>query len=228
MTTRIWFENDAIQVDGLEAQAARSLYTVLDGDRVHVFTLSGVRLSQLRFDQYAKKDGTGFASATAAKAYLDGELAKTATPAWDVITGKPSTFPPSAHTHAWTEITGKPSTFPPSAHTHLWADITDKPTAFPPAAHTHSGLLQYIGDINVAETLLVSLAVGMKRKAFTLAGVAVGDKLAFVATGAPTSGCEAVNVYPAGANSVSVGYYTPLLAIGASYSMPISVYRIMP
>lgn len=75
--TRIWFENDAIQVDGLEAQAARSLYTVLDSDRVHVFTLSGWRLLQLRYDQYARKDGSGFASATEAKAYLDAEFGKT-------------------------------------------------------------------------------------------------------------------------------------------------------
>lgn len=207
--TRIWFENDAIQVDGLEAQPARSLYAVLDNDRVHVFTLSDGRLAQLRFDQYARKDGSGFASAAAVKSYLDVEFAKAPAPAWDAITGKPSTFPPSAHTHAWTEITGKPTTFPPSAH-------------------SHSGLLQYIGDINVAETLLVSLAVGMKRKTFGLTGVTLADKLHMIANGTPTSGCEAVNVYPAGANSVSVGYYTPLLGIGASYSMPISVYRIMP
>ena len=29
---------------------------------------------------------------------------------WDEIEGKPSTFPPSAHTHAWGDITGKPTT----------------------------------------------------------------------------------------------------------------------
>ncbi len=37
---------------------------------------------------------------------------------WSGITGKPSTFPPSAHSTAWSDITGVPSTFPPSAHTH--------------------------------------------------------------------------------------------------------------
>lgn len=69
---------------------------------------------------------------------------------WASVTGKPSTFPPSAHTHvaadvtdfsaaadariaaaglggapSWASITGKPSTFPPSAHTHVAADVTD-------------------------------------------------------------------------------------------------------
>ncbi|MBO9500756.1 tail fiber protein [Brevundimonas sp. A19_0] len=31
---------------------------------------------------------------------------------------------PLGHAHAWTEITGKPSTFTPSAHTHAAADVT--------------------------------------------------------------------------------------------------------
>lgn len=150
------------------------------------------------------------------------------THAWGDVTGKPTSFLPSAHTHAWGEITGKPSLYPPSAHTHLWADVTDKPSTYPPATHSHAGLLTYLGDINVTETLLISLAVGMKRKTFPLAGVGATDKLQLAASGAPTTGCEAVNAYPASAGNVSIGYYTPLLGIGATYSIPVSVYRINP
>ena len=40
---------------------------------------------------------------------------------WGKITGKPSSFPPSAHAHAYSAITGKPSTFPPETHTHDFA-----------------------------------------------------------------------------------------------------------
>jgi hypothetical protein len=80
--------------------------------------------------------------------------------------------------------------------------------------------------VNVTETLLLSLAVGMKRKTFPLAGVLTTDKLVFAVAGTPTAGCEAVNVNPATAGNVSVGYYTPLLGVGATYTMPISVYRI--
>lgn len=63
--------------------------------------------------------------------------------AWGAITGKPSTYPPTAHDHAWAditdppdtatrwaawgEVTGKPLTFTPAAHDHAWADITDPP-----------------------------------------------------------------------------------------------------
>jgi len=56
---------------------------------------------------------------------------------WDLLTGKPTTFAPSAHTQDWSTITGKPATFAPSAHTHAYADITGKPATFAPSAHTH-------------------------------------------------------------------------------------------
>ena len=77
--------------------------------------------------------------------------------AYSSLTGKPSSFPPSSHTHTkaqitdfpvslpasdvpawakaaskpaygWTEITGKPSTFTPAAHTHTKSQISDMPT----------------------------------------------------------------------------------------------------
>lgn len=52
--------------------------------------------------------------------------------AWADITGKPSTFTPSAHTHGnaditaldWSKLTSVPSTFTPASHTHAAADVT--------------------------------------------------------------------------------------------------------
>lgn len=76
MTTRVWFENDAIQMDGLGPFPARSLFTIADGDRIHILTLSGVRQTQLEYTGYARRDGSGFASASEAKDYLDGEFVK--------------------------------------------------------------------------------------------------------------------------------------------------------
>lgn len=89
-----------------------------------------------------------------------------------------------------------------------------------------NGRLELIGTLNFSETLLVSLAVGMKRRTVAMAGVTATDRLVFAPTAAPTTGCEVINVYPASAGNISVGYYTPVLAIGASYSMPIAVFRI--
>ena len=42
--------------------------------------------------------------------------------------------PPSS----WSDITGKPTTFPPEAHTHTKSEITDFPTSMPPTAHSHA------------------------------------------------------------------------------------------
>lgn len=58
--------------------------------------------------------------------------------AWADITGKPTEFNPTAHTHGWSEVTGKPTEFTPSAHTHDWSEVDNKPEQYPPAEHQHS------------------------------------------------------------------------------------------
>lgn len=95
--------------------------------------------------------------------------------------------------------------------------------------HVHpfpSGRLELIGNVTVAETTLISLALGMKRMALTLTGVSASDRLTFAPTALATAGCEAVNVYASAANQVTVSYFVPALGIGASYSIPLAVYRI--
>lgn len=54
--------------------------------------------------------------------------------AWANITGKPSTFTPSSHSHDWSDITGEPvyTTRWPS-----WSEVTDKPSTFTPSSHSH-------------------------------------------------------------------------------------------
>lgn len=66
------------------------------------------------------------------------EAAEGANVTWDVITGKPATFAPSAHGHTWDEVSGKPAVFPPADHSHDWTTIGNKPTAFTPVAHGHT------------------------------------------------------------------------------------------
>jgi len=61
---------------------------------------------------------------------------------WDEVSGKPTTFPPDAHSHAWSEVTSKPTTFPPDAHSHAWSEVSGKPTTFPPSTHSHT-----VGDV---------------------------------------------------------------------------------
>lgn len=95
--------------------------------------------------------------------------------------------------------------------------------------HVHplpSGRLAFLGNVTVSETTLLSLALGMKRMTLSLSGVTTADRLVFVPTGVPTAGCEAVNVYASAANQVTVAYFVPALGVGATYSIPIAVYRI--
>jgi hypothetical protein len=77
--------------------------------------------------------------------------------AWDNVSDKPTTFPPSSHTHVaadvtdftaaveavsppadWNTLANKPSTFPPSTHTHVAVDVTDFSTAAAAAAPVQS------------------------------------------------------------------------------------------
>jgi len=144
---------------------------------------------------------------------------------WGTLTGKPATFAPAAHTHAWADITGKPVAFAPSAHTHLWADITDKPSTFPPSAHTHVGLLSLMGTATVGETVVLSLALGVKRYTGTMAGLAVGDRIIAFLTGAPgTSSLQ--DIYVSAANTYNIGLLNPALGIGAVIAVPIAIYKV--
>lgn len=68
---------------------------------------------------------------------------------WEGITSKPTTFPPSGHSHSYSELTGKPTSFPPSSHVHTISDVTGLQGAldgkapththpYAPASHTHT------------------------------------------------------------------------------------------
>jgi len=157
MTTRIWFENDALQMDGVGTLPARSLKTVVDGNRVHVLTLSDVRLSQLLFGEYATKTGATFASAAAVKTYLDAEFAKAVagTPAWSDVTGKPTTFPPSAHSHVIADVTGLQAALDAKLGTAVTPIVSTRPlnTTFQPSA-TKATFVSYTVKTTVTNPLI--------------------------------------------------------------------------
>ena len=104
--------------------------------------------------------GLGTAATTASTAYAtaaQGTLATTAhgwgnhavqgyltTVSWTALTGKPTTFTPSAHTHAISEVTGLQTALDgkaASSHTHTTAQVTGLDTALAGKATTAQGTL---------------------------------------------------------------------------------------
>jgi hypothetical protein len=53
---------------------------------------------------------------------------------WLGVTGKPSTYTPSTHTHLWADVTGEPSY---TTRWPNWGEVTSKPSTFTPSTHTH-------------------------------------------------------------------------------------------
>jgi hypothetical protein len=65
------------------------------------------------------------------------------TPFWGNIPDKPTSFPPSAHTHTKADITDFAHTHPRGDITDFfaspfWGNIPDKPSTFPPSAHANT------------------------------------------------------------------------------------------
>jgi hypothetical protein len=93
---------------------------------------------------------------------------------WSELTGKPSEFPPEAHTHPTSEVTGLDAALAAkqatliagtgitidvdgvtvSADAQDWEDITGKPTEFEPADHSHVS-----GDVSDLTTVLANYSL---------------------------------------------------------------------
>lgn len=103
---------------------------------------TGIDLSDVAPRPAATGTSTAFVTLTA----FAGHTHEVSGPvAWDSITGKPSTFAPSAHTHPQSDVTGLSTTLAGKAdlvHGHAIADTTGLQTALDgksDAGHTHSG-----------------------------------------------------------------------------------------
>ena len=93
-------------------------------------------------------------------------VARTDELTWNSISGKPSTFTPSSHTHTKSQITDFPSSMPASdvyawakassKPSYSWSEITSKPSTFTPSSHTHP--LSGISDLQASWDALLKAA----------------------------------------------------------------------
>lgn len=98
----------------------------------------------LETDTLRTKYGNGTSTWTALS-YSVADASGTSSVDWTSVLNKPSTFPPSAHTHPISDVTdlqtaldGKAA----SVHTHLLADITDyTPPVIPEVTFTNTLML---------------------------------------------------------------------------------------
>lgn len=94
--------------------------------------------------------------------------------------------------------------------------------------HVHplpSGRLALAGTATVGETTVLALALGVKRYTVPMTGLAVGDRIIAMLTGAPGSS-SLQDVYVSAANTLNVGLLNPALGIGATIAVPIAVYKV--
>ena len=56
------------------------------------------------------------------------------------MSGKPSAYPPSSHTHTQAQIEGLSAALASAGETAQWGSVSGKPSAYPPSSHTHSSL----------------------------------------------------------------------------------------
>ena len=93
-------------------------------------------------------------------------VARTDELTWNSISGKPSTFTPSSHTHTKSQITDFPSSMPASdvyawakassKPSYSWSEITGKPSTLTPSSHTHP--LSGISDLQASWDALLKAA----------------------------------------------------------------------
>ena len=134
--------------------------------------------ARLKVDNYTVKvnyaDKAG--SATSASSATVADSAKAVV--WGNVSGKPSTFPPSAHTHTKSEVglgnvdntadanksvkyavsagSATTATTASSANAVAWGNVSGKPSTYPASSHTHDDRYYTEGEVN---TLLNEKAV---------------------------------------------------------------------
>lgn len=85
----------------------------------------------------------------------------------------------------------------------------------------------YVGTVNIDQTATAVIAAGVRRLVVPIPaslGIAAGDPIAL----APTKAIEGYAIHDAvavSATAINVGLTAPLLAVGASFSIPCKLFR---
>lgn len=83
-----------------------------------------------------------------------------------------------------------------------------------------------VGTVTLAETALITLALGVRRVTVALTGTVVAGSYVAAPVSAPPAGYSIQDAYCSTAGQITVGLIVPALGIASSYSIPVRIYRL--
>lgn len=92
------------------------------------------------------------------------------------------------------------------------------------AAGTNATVL--VGTVTLAETALITLALGVRRVTTALTGTVTTGSYVAVPTAAPPAGYSIQDAYCSTANQITVGLIVPALGVATNYSIQVRIFRI--
>ncbi len=95
-----------------------------------------------------------------------------------------------------------------------------------PAGAAGSAGATLIGTVNVTETAAIAINAGVRKVTVTVSGVTTGNNYLLFPISATPAGYALADVVCTAANTLQVSLTAPLLALGASYSIPCRLVRI--
>jgi hypothetical protein len=134
-------------------------------------------------------------------------ILRLAATSWGSITGKPTDFPASPHTHPAAQITDFAAAVVAVSPPVAWSNLTGKPATFPATAHTHAAT-----DITGLSAFIVASAPGLSINTTVRTGN--GTSKTFPINGLVSNNAETVLVALNGVTQTPVTDYTVSAASG--------------
>lgn len=83
-----------------------------------------------------------------------------------------------------------------------------------------------VGTVTLAETALVTLALGVRRVTTALTGTVATGSYVAVPTAAPPAGYSIQDAYCSTAGQITVGLIVPALGVATNYSIQVRIFRL--
>jgi len=83
-----------------------------------------------------------------------------------------------------------------------------------------------VGTVTLAESALITLALGVRRVTVALAGTVTAGSYVAAPTAAPPAGYSIQDAYCSTAGQITVGIIVPALGVATNYSIQVRIFRL--